>query len=103
MLARAYEPNTAYQAQIDAAAREAQESETGMWAPTACASTFGAALAIVEIEANPPGPDENDLNGEWVVIVQHRRYRDRPDRLDACGTLLGQPLLVPDRHDPRPR
>ena len=68
VLARAYEPNTKYQAQIDAAAREAQESETGMWAPTACASTFRAALAIVEIEANPPGPDENDLNGEWVLI-----------------------------------
>ena len=69
VLARAYEPNTMYQTSIDAASREAQDGQTGMWAPTACASASGATIAIVEIEANPPGPDEENLNGEWVAIL----------------------------------
>ena len=42
-----------------------------MWAPTACSSTSGANVAIIEIEANPPGPDEENLNGEWVVIANN--------------------------------
>lgn len=71
VLARTYEPNTAYQEQIERAAGQARESQRGMWAPTACSSTSGANVAIVEIEANPPGPDENNLNGEWVVIVNN--------------------------------
>jgi micrococcal nuclease len=69
VLARAYEPNTAYQEQIDRAADEARESQSGMWAPSACASASGANIAIIEIEANPSGPDEDNLNGEWVVIA----------------------------------
>jgi micrococcal nuclease len=69
VLARAYEPNTTYQEQIDGAAEKAQQSLSGMWAPTACASASGASVVILEIEANPPGPDEDNLNGEWVVVA----------------------------------
>ncbi len=71
VLASAYEPNTAHQEQIERAADRARESQSGMWAPTACSSTLGADLAIAGIEANPPGPDEENLNGEWVVIVNN--------------------------------
>ncbi len=69
VLARAYEPNTTLQQQIDSAAQVARKNQTGMWAPSACGSASANRVAIVEIEANPPGPDEDDLNGEWVVIT----------------------------------
>ncbi len=68
VLARAFEPNTALQDRIDFAARDAQDNQRGMWSPETCASPSGTAVAITRIEANPPGPDEENLNGEWVVI-----------------------------------
>jgi len=69
VLARAYEPNTALQGRIDAAAQDAQTNQRGVWSPTTCASQSGASVAVAEIEPNPPGPDEDNLNGEWVVIA----------------------------------
>jgi micrococcal nuclease len=68
-LARGYEPNTTQQGRIDDAADMAQQTQSGMWAPTACGSAFARSVAITEIEANPPGPDEDNLNGEWVVMT----------------------------------
>ena len=68
-LARAYEPNTSLQERINAAGRRAQQNQRGMWAPANCASASGSDLAIAGIEPNPPGPDEDDLNGEWVTIA----------------------------------
>lgn len=69
VLARAYEPNTTLQLKIDNAAQVARDNQTGMWAPSACGSASAHRVAIVEIEANPPGPDADNLNGEWVVIA----------------------------------
>lgn len=68
-LARAFEPNTTFQDRIDDASREAQDGLRGMWSPDTCASASAAGLSIVEIEPNPLGPDEDDLNGEWVVVA----------------------------------
>lgn len=69
VLARAYEPNTALQHRIDAAAQEARNNQLGMWSPDTCASASGITVEITEIVANPPGPDENNLSGEWVVVT----------------------------------
>jgi micrococcal nuclease len=41
----------------------------GLWAPAACGTPSGVSPALVEVEADPPGPDEEDLNGEWVVLA----------------------------------
>ncbi len=40
----------------------------GMWSAGACGPPSSAVVGLVAIEANPPGPDENDLNGEWVRL-----------------------------------
>jgi micrococcal nuclease len=40
----------------------------GMWAPGACGDPTGSSVSLVEIQANPPGPDEDNLNGEWVRL-----------------------------------
>ena len=83
VLARAFEPNIALQSRIDAAAEDARENQLGMWSPTTCASASAASIAVVEIESNPPGPDENDLNGEWVVIAN-----TGTGRIDLSGWVL---------------
>jgi endonuclease YncB( thermonuclease family) len=71
VLARAFEPNTALQERIDDASQEAKDDQQGMWSPDTCASASAASVSIVDIEPNPPGPDEENLNGEWVVIANN--------------------------------
>lgn len=68
-LARAYPPNTARQAALRTAEDEARRARLGWWAPDACGAPTGLRLEITEIRWNPPGPDEDDLNGEYLVIV----------------------------------
>jgi micrococcal nuclease len=43
-------------------------SGLGMWAADACGAPAPGAITLLHIEANPPGPDEDDLNGEWVLL-----------------------------------
>ena len=40
----------------------------GMWAPDACGPAPQSGAAIVEVRYNPPGPDDERLNDEYVVI-----------------------------------
>jgi micrococcal nuclease len=40
----------------------------GMWAAAACGSPSWAPVTLLDITPNPPGPDEDDLNGEWVLL-----------------------------------
>lgn len=68
-LARAYPPNTARQAALRTAEGAARRAGLGLWAPDACGAPTGLRLEITEISWNPPGPDEDDLNGEYLVIV----------------------------------
>ena len=79
-LARGYPPNIYHQAVLDAAEADARRERTGMWAPDACGPPTGAELEITEIRWNPPGPDGEDLNGEYVVV---RNVSDGPARLDG--------------------
>jgi hypothetical protein len=34
-----------------------------------CGTPAADGLAVGDVEPNPPGPDEDDLNGEWVELV----------------------------------
>ncbi len=66
-LARAYEPNTMRQEDLEAAEVEAKDSGAGLWSACTTAGT-AETVRITDYETNPPGPDEDDLNGEWIVI-----------------------------------
>jgi hypothetical protein len=59
------------QAQVRAAEDEARSAERGLWAPDACgeAAEHADAVEIAGITADPPGPDEEDRNGEVVIIA----------------------------------
>jgi micrococcal nuclease len=41
----------------------------GLWAADACGARSPAVLRLMGIEADPAGPDEDDLNGEWVLLA----------------------------------
>lgn len=63
-----------------AAEESARSARTGMWADDICgASGRRAILEIVELDYNPPGPDEN----ETVVIVNNES-----DNIDLDGFVL---------------
>jgi micrococcal nuclease len=69
---RAYPPDTAQQAALDAAEEMARAQGVGLWADDACgaAPTPGESdIAIVAAVADPSGSDEADPNGETVTIA----------------------------------
>ena len=66
VMARSYAPNTAHQEAFADAQAAAREAEVGMWAAGVCA--VASSLGITAIEADAPGPDDENLNGEWVEI-----------------------------------
>jgi micrococcal nuclease len=50
-------------------AEGAWRSRRGMWAIDACGPPTDAAVVIDEIQYDPPGPDDEQHNEEWVVIA----------------------------------
>ena len=48
--------------------RQAASAAVGLWAPDACGTPTEAQLAIVDAEANAPGNDQENPNGEWIEI-----------------------------------
>ncbi len=67
-LARPYEPNTTRQDVLEAAEQLAQDSGTGMWSKTACGATEQFDVTIAAIHADAPGRDNENLNGESIII-----------------------------------
>ncbi len=67
-LARAFEPNTTLQEHLDAAEQSAQTSQLGMWSPSACGPTGDYDIVITEVNADAAGRDDENRNGEWIVI-----------------------------------
>jgi len=69
-LARAYAPNVTLQDTLDAAEQQAQSSQSGLWSPTACGSgaVYAGAIVIVDVNADAPGRDDENLNGETLTI-----------------------------------
>ena len=49
--------------------QRAFSSGVGLWAAAASGVPSGTSPALVEVEADPPGPDQDDLNAEWVLLA----------------------------------
>jgi len=47
----------------------AADAGDGMWAADACGPPPVPAMSIVEVQHNPPGPDDEHLNDEYVTIA----------------------------------
>lgn len=62
-------PNIAQTETLFAAQEQARADRVGVWSPEACGSGPLANIAIGDVEADPPGPDEVALDDEWVMIV----------------------------------
>ncbi len=66
VLARRYRPNDRLQERLETAAASARSGGRGLWG--ACTSPRFSEVTIHEVRADAPGPDAENLNGEWVVI-----------------------------------
>jgi endonuclease YncB( thermonuclease family) len=62
-------------AEFLAAEERAFTAGTGLWAAAACGAPARAAVALADIEPDPPGPDEDDPNGEWVLLANREAQR----------------------------
>lgn len=62
------EPNSSATERIFAAMEQAVASGTGLWDPAACGGGSTVSVEIVEVQADPPGPDEEHLEDEYVVL-----------------------------------
>lgn len=67
-LAREYPPDLAMADRLGSAQLEAKESGLGLWAKDACGQSAGYDLVITQLQADAPGNDHENLNGEFVVI-----------------------------------
>jgi micrococcal nuclease len=67
-LASEYPPDTAQASNLASAQTAAERDEVGMWATDGCGTASSANLAIIHIEYDAPGNDNDNLNGEWVEI-----------------------------------
>ncbi len=56
-------PNVRYEEQFRQAEREAREAERGLWAGS------DVVLKIVHLQADAPGNDNDNPNGEWIEIA----------------------------------
>lgn len=56
-------------AAIQDAQRAAQAANIGLWDPASCGSGETMALGILAIEADAPGQDNLNPNGEWIDIA----------------------------------
>jgi micrococcal nuclease len=67
--ARDFPPDSSYAAEIAAAQELARTDAIGIWAEDACGPPAGADLRVIEVMADPPGSDNDNLEGESVDIV----------------------------------
>ncbi|MDH3499774.1 MAG: lamin tail domain-containing protein [Acidimicrobiia bacterium] len=82
-IARAFEPNTARQAMLETAEADARAGGLGIWDPNACGGEASSVvIEVVQLSENPPGRDEDDLNGEFIVL------ENRGDTVDLSGYVL---------------
>jgi micrococcal nuclease len=68
-IARGFLPNTHLQHLLDEAEDLASNQKLGIWNPTACGGEAAPAVDIALVEANPAGRDEDNLNDEYIVLV----------------------------------
>lgn len=81
-IANRYAPDTARADELDVAQEVAQAAERGLWSPGACGPPALVDLVISEVNADAPGDDNENKNGEWVTI------RSRSGAADLSGFVL---------------
>jgi micrococcal nuclease len=54
-----------------AAEEAAFRAASGLWAPDACGLSPDTRMAIARVRFDAPGPDDENPNGEWVVLANH--------------------------------
>ena len=81
-IANRYEPDTARADELGAAQAVAETSQRGLWAARACGAPSPVDLAITEVNADAPGDDNVNKNGEWVTI------RSQSGAADLTGFVL---------------
>ena len=80
-IARRYPPDEARADTYAELQRAAQDEQRGLWAPDACGvSDLDGVEIVVEVNADAPGDDGQNLNGEWV-----RFTNDGDDVVDLDG------------------
>ncbi len=47
---------------------EARAIPLGIWAPGACGGSTDVSIEIIAVEADAPGPDNENPNGEWIEL-----------------------------------
>lgn len=62
-----YPPNIKYKDVFSKAEVEARQRGVGIWS----SRPQGREIAILEISFDPPGDDRDNLNGEWVAIINN--------------------------------
>lgn len=67
-ISRQYPPDTAMATRFEQAQLEAKNQELGLWEPDACGPDAGTQIAVVEVEADAPSDDNQDLNSETVHL-----------------------------------
>ena len=81
-IANRYEPDTARAEDLDAAQTRARDAGRGLWSPGACGPPATVDLVISAVNADAPGDDNENKNGEWVTI------RSRSGAADLSGFVL---------------
>jgi len=77
-----HEPDTARSDELDAAQQRARDAGRGIWSSDACGPAASVDLVISEVNADAPGDDNENKNGEWVTI------RSRSGVADLTGFVL---------------
>ena len=57
------------EADFDNAESTARSNEVGLWSPSACGAASTAMIAISELQFDAQGRDDENPNGEWIVLV----------------------------------
>jgi micrococcal nuclease len=65
-----YPPNVKYQDLFSSAEKEAKQKGVGIWTPR----SLGYGVKILEVNYDAEGNDADNLNGEWVVIINNTDF-----------------------------
>lgn len=57
-----------FDSDLAALADEAWDARAGMWAPEACGPATNARILVSGLQSDPPGPDDEVLNDEWIEL-----------------------------------
>lgn len=68
-LGSAFGSNTAYQEDMDSAEDFAESRRVGIWGADSCGDVAPQGLTILRVNANPPGPDGDHLDEEFITVA----------------------------------